>query len=140
MKKLIGCGLAVLLAGAASAQQTRNLPPTTVTKKMDTNLITNSTAKAALDAWQKGDAPLFLSFFAPDAALFDDGNPRNFAGFVREACGHERFASIDKVEDNGLSVYGRFHTEKWGDFKTYFKFHLRPDGKFSRLDIGQASY
>lgn len=105
---------------------------------MDTSKLTHATVKAAFDAWQKGDSKTFLSFFTADATLYDDDNPRNFQGFVKDACGHERFTSIDKVEHNGLDIYGRFHTESWGDFNTYFKFHLNAEGKITRLDIGQA--
>jgi hypothetical protein len=107
---------------------------------MDTNKITDSTIRAALDAWQKGDRQAFLSFFTGDAKLYDDGNPRDFRKFVTEACGHERFTSIDKIENNSLDIYGQFHTESWGDFKTYFRFHPTAAGKIDRLDIGQASY
>jgi hypothetical protein len=106
---------------------------------MNTDKLTNAIVKGAIDVWQKGDKQLFLSFFTSDAKLFDDGNPRDFQKFVKDACGHERFTSIDKVENNGLDVYGHFHTESWGDFKTYFKFHLNGEGKITRLDIGQAS-
>jgi hypothetical protein len=105
---------------------------------MDTSKLTHATAKAAFDAWQKGDSQTFLSFFTTAATLYDDGNPRNFQRFVKEACGQERFISIDKVGNNGLDIYGRFHTESWGDFNTYFKFHLNAEGKIDRLDIGQA--
>lgn len=106
---------------------------------MDTSKLANATAKAALDAWQRGDKAAFKSFFTADAKLYDDGNPRGFQGFINDACGHERFTSIDKVENNGLDIYGHFHTESWGDFKTYFKFHINADGKINRLDIGQAN-
>lgn len=105
---------------------------------MDTGKLTNTTVKAAFDAWQKGDSKTFLSFFTADATLYDDGNPRNFQGFVKDACGHEKFTSIDKVENDGKDIFGHFHTESWGDFKTYFKFHLNAEGKINRLDIGQA--
>lgn len=107
---------------------------------MDTSELINSTVKAALDAWQKGDRQTFLSFFTSDANLLDDGSPRDLHKFVKDACGHERFTSIDKVENNGLDVYGHFHTESWGDFKTYFKFRFDAGGKVDRLEIGQASY
>lgn len=105
---------------------------------MDRSKLTNEIVKAAFDAWQKGDSTLWESFFTPDAKLYDDGSPRNFQGFVKEACGHERFTTISRVEDDGKSIFGNFHTEQWGDFKTYFKFHINADGKFIRLDIGQA--
>jgi len=64
----------------------------------------------------------------------------NFRKFFEAALGHERFTSIDKVENNGLSLFGKFHSDRWGNFKTYFKFSLTADGKIERLDIGQANY
>lgn len=105
---------------------------------MDINKITNDRAKAAFKAWQDGNSQLWLSFFTPDAKLLDDGRTRDFKKFSTEAIGHERFTSIDKVENNGLSIYGEFHSDTWGDFKTYFKFHLNAEGKFHQLEIGQA--
>lgn len=105
---------------------------------MNTDKLINTTVKAAIEAWQKGDADAWLSFFTPDAKLYDDGHPRDFQRFCEEAIGHERFTSIDKVENNGLDVYGAFHSDEWGDFDTYFKFTIDTGGKISRLDIGQA--
>lgn len=107
-------------------------------KKMNTEKLTNPTVKVAFDAWQNGNSKLFLSYFTNDAKLYDDGNPRDFQQFVKSACGHEKFTSIDKVENNGHDITGNFHTESWGDFKTYFKFHINSEGKINRLDIGQA--
>ncbi|QIH37118.1 hypothetical protein G6053_17660 [Sphingobacterium sp. DR205] len=106
---------------------------------MDISKLTNNTVKEAFEAWQKGDSQSFLSYFTTDAKLFDDGSPRDFQKFVKDACGHERFTSIDTVENEGKDIYGNFHTESWGDFKTYFKFHFDADEKISRLDIGQAN-
>jgi len=105
---------------------------------METSRIINKTVKKAFDAWQNGDSKTFLSYFTTDAELYDDGSPRDFAKFVKEACGHEKFTSINKVENSGLEITGNFHTESWGDFKTYFKFHINAGGKINRLDIGQA--
>lgn len=103
---------------------------------MEINKISHPVAKAAIEAWQQGDAEKWLSFFIPDARLLDDGNVRNFRKFSTEAIGSERFTSIDKVEDNGLSVYGKFHSDTWGDFK----FHVNEAGKVYQLEIGQADY
>jgi len=112
---------------------------TTERNKMNIDNLKNAEVKAAFQAWQNGDSKLFLSFFTNDAKLFDDGHSRDFQKFVKEACGHEKFTTIDKVENNGFDITGNFHTESWGDFKTYFKFHIDPSGKFNRLDIGQAN-
>jgi len=29
--------------------------------------------------------------------------------------------------------------DQWSDFKTYFRFIINPEGKISRLDMGQAA-
>lgn len=139
MKKNIIIILAAILCTAQQScgQKAKN---TSQQKQvtMDTSKLTNATVKAAFDAWQKGDAKTFQSFFTPDAKLFDDGNPRNFQSFIKDACGHEKFTTIDKVENDGKDITGNFHTESWGDFKTYFKFHINAEGKVNQLDIGQA--
>ena len=107
---------------------------------MDTTKLTNKTVRSAIEAWQQGDSKLWLSYFTSNAKLLDDGNPRDFHKFSTEAIGHERFTSFDKVEDSGLSVYGKFHSDTWGNFKTYFKFHIDGAGKIYQLEIGQADY
>jgi hypothetical protein len=52
--------------------------------------------------------------------------------------GHERFTSIDRVDNDGRDLVGAFHSDEWGDFRTYFNFQLSSAGKIVRLDIGQA--
>lgn len=127
-----------ILSFTACGQTNTKQNSTKQNNKMDTSKLTNETVKKAFDAWQNGDSKTFLSFFTTDAKLYDDGNPRDFLKFVKDACGNEKFTSIDKVENNGLDITGNFHTESWGDFKTYFKFHINAEGKINRLDIGQA--
>ena len=107
---------------------------------MNTAIITNPVAKKAIDALQDGDKNAWFKLFTADALLFDDGNKIDFKGFSESALGHERFTSIDKIENEGLSLYGKFHSDKWGNFKTYFKFHINSSGKIQRLEIGQADY
>jgi len=100
--------------------------------------LKNPTVRAAIDAFQKADRRAWAALFAHDAQLFDDGSPRSLEQFTCDALGHERFTSIDLVKQDGLEVIGHFHSEQWGDFRTYFRFHLDPAGKIHRLDIGQA--
>ena len=100
--------------------------------------LKNPTVKAAIDAFQKGDRTAWSALFEYDAELFDDGSPRSLERFTRDAVGHERFTSIDRVGQDGLEVIGKFRSEQWGDFRTYFRFHVDPEGKIHRLDIGQA--
>ena len=103
-----------------------------------TSRLTNPTAKAAIEALQKGDRTAWSALFEPHAELFDDGAPRSLEKFTAEALGHERFTSIDRVDDGGLEVVGEFHSDEWGDFRSYFRFRLAPSGKIARLEIGQA--
>jgi hypothetical protein len=105
---------------------------------MITDVITNDTVKAAIEALQQGDRKTWSALFEPDATLYDDGSPRSLHKFTDDALGHERFTSIERVENHGLDVIGKFHSDTWGDFRTYFKFQLSPAGKIKRLDIGQA--
>lgn len=105
---------------------------------MLTDVLTNPTVKAAIDALQRGDRAAWSALFEPDARLYDDGSPRSLAKFTADALGHERFTSIEHVDKGGLEVIGAFHSDRWGDFNTYFRFQLSPSGKIKRLDIGQA--
>jgi hypothetical protein len=105
---------------------------------MITDVLTNATVKAAIEALQKGDRKAWSALFEPDATLYDDGRPRPLQQFTEDALGHERFIAIERVENNGLDITGAFHSDRWGDFRTYFRFHLSPAGKIKRLEIGQA--
>jgi len=107
---------------------------------MEINKISNPIIRSAIEAWQQGNSQKWLSFFAAETKLLDDGNERDFKKFSTEAIGTERFTSIDKVEDDGRSVYEQFHSDTWGDFKTYFKFSIDKTGKIYQLEIGQAHY
>jgi len=105
---------------------------------MITDVLTNATVKAATEALQKGGRKAWSALFEADARLYDDGSPRPLQRFNDEAVGHERFTSIERVDNGGLDVIGAFHSDRWGDFRTYFRFQLSPTGKIKRLDIGQA--
>ena len=105
---------------------------------MLTKSLTNPVVKAAIEAFQKGDKNAWSALFEPDAELYDDGRPRSLEKFTRDALGHERFTSIDRVENGGLDLVGAIHSEQWGDFRGYFRFRLSPAGRIQRLDIGQA--
>lgn len=126
--------------GAYGQNKTQKSEIKTIKKnnRMDTSKLTNETVKKAFDAWQRGDSKTFLSFFTSDATMTDDGNPRNFQGFVKEACGKEVFLTIDTVGNEGKDVKGNFKASNWGTFPVFFHFHQNVDGKFDRLDIGQA--
>ena len=106
---------------------------------MKTDALRNPTVRAAIEALQNGDRKTWAALFERDVELYDDGSARSLQEFTRDALGHERFTSIDRVENNGLDLTGAFHSDQWGDFQTCFRFQLSPAGKISRLDIGQAT-
>jgi hypothetical protein len=130
-----------LITSSVNAQAAK-APASTIQNinTMNTEKLNNPVVKQAIDALQGGDKQAWFALFANDAQLFDDGNKMNFKSFFEKALGHERFTNIDKVEQNGLHIYGKFHSDQWGNFKTYFKFTIDADGKVSKLEIGQASY
>lgn len=107
---------------------------------MNYQLITNNVARSAIKAWQDADVTKWLSLFTPGAQLYDDGSPRDFQDFSTHAMGEEYFLSFDKIKDQGNTVYGHFHTKKYGDFKACFHFHINKGGKITRLDISQVNY
>ncbi len=141
MKRILITGI-LSLTFLFAAGQTKMKPGQNNLKneKMDTEILKNTIVKKAIDALQSADRSAWFSMFTTEAELYDDGNKMNFKAFFDKAMGHERFTSIDKVENNGLDLYGKFHSDQWGDFKTYFRFHINTEGKITRLDIGQASY
>ena len=106
---------------------------------MKTDALTNPTVKAAIEALQSGDQKAWSALFEPDAGLYDDGSPRSLKEFTRDALGHERLTSIDRIENKWLDLTGTFHSDQWGDLQTYFRFQLSLGGKIDRLDIGQAT-
>ena len=105
---------------------------------LNTDMLSNATVKAAVEALQKGDKEAWASLFERDATLYDDEKPRSLKRFTEDALGHERFTQIDSVENHGLDLTGGFHSDRWGLFRTYFRFQLSPGGKIKRLDIGQT--
>jgi hypothetical protein len=106
---------------------------------MKTEALSNPTVRAAIEALQKGDHQAWSALFEPNASLYDDGHVRSLEKFSQDALGHERFTSIERLDASGLELVGQFHSAQWGDFRTYFRFHLSASGKIERLDIGQAS-
>ncbi|WDZ99198.1 hypothetical protein [Mucilaginibacter sp. SJ] len=128
-----------LITSAVNAQAAKTRAATIQNiNTMNTEKLSNQVVKQAIEALQSGDKQAWFALFTSDAQLFDDGNKINFKSFFEKALGHERFISIDKIEQNGLHLYGKFHSGQWGDFKTYFKFTVDVDGKISKLEIGQA--
>ncbi len=104
---------------------------------MDLSNIKNEQVKKAIEALQSEDKSWY-SFFTENPVMTDDGNTVDFKDFFGKALGNEKFLTIDKVENEGKDLYGDFKAGQWGTFRVFFKFHQNADGKFTRLDIGQA--
>lgn len=108
---------------------------------MNMDQLTQPQVYAAVAAMNTGNREAWTALFAPDAVLTDDGNTRNFLQWSDSELfgkGKGRLTSIDRVEDNGCTIYGTFHSDQWGTFNTFFKFHVNTAGKIDRLDVGQA--
>ncbi|MEU9807643.1 hypothetical protein [Mycobacterium sp. NPDC050853] len=99
-------------------------------------LVTDSSVRKALTAWQTKDSDGWLAAFVEEPGLTDDGAPRDFSAFSAEI-GNEYFTTIEKVSQDGHTVTGQFHSETWGNFRTFFRFVPDESGKFTQLDIGQ---
>jgi hypothetical protein len=105
-----------------------------------TNLLIISTVKAAVEALQNADKSAWNRLFTPRAELYDDGRRRDLKDFPQEVFGREYFVCVDKIANNGLYIEGQFHSDKWGDFRTFFNFELNDAGRIVRLDIGQVDH
>lgn len=105
---------------------------------MNLDNITNDNVKKAIEALESGDK-IWYSYFTENPVMTDDGNKVDFKNFFAKALGTEKFLTIDKVENDGKDIYGNFKAGNWGTFRVFFKFHQNADGKFDRLDIGQAN-
>lgn len=105
---------------------------------MNLDKITNDNVRKAIEALESGDK-IWYSYFTENPVMTDDGNKVDFKSFFGKALGSEKFITIDKVENDGKDIYGNFKAGQWGTFPVFFKFHQNADGKFDRLDIGQAN-
>jgi hypothetical protein len=109
---------------------------------LDLHVIDHPIVKSAIEAMNGKNKKQWYELFSHNPELTDDGNPYDFQKWCeRELFGSSLayLASIDKVEDGGLMIYGRFHSDKWGDFKTFLRFHVE-NGRITKMDVGQTDY
>ena len=95
--------------------------------------------KAALDAMRDGDRDAWLGLFADDTVLTDDGTERDFKQWSDGeifGAGKGRITSVTEVADRGTTIHASFHSARWGDFKTFWKFAIQ-GGKIARLVVGE---
>src|ERR671924_1155717 len=106
------------------------------------NAISHPIVKLAIKAMNSRNKKQWYALFSDSPTFTDDGNPHDFTKWCeRELFGSSRayLASIDKIENGGLTIYGRFHSDQWGDFKTFLRFHMENE-KITKLEVGQADY
>jgi len=104
--------------------------------------IKNEITRAAIEAINEQDRNAWYSAFSEDAKLFDEGTERDFKRWSdNEIFGSDPswVVSILKVEREGLTVYCKFHSGKWGEFKIYMHFTIMERG-ITRLDTGLINY
>ena len=104
--------------------------------------IRDPLVRSAVEAVNSRDRKRWFGLFVEKPSFSDDGVEQD----LERWCDEELFGrhsahivAIDKVEDGGLTFYAQYHSDKWGDFQTFWRFAVR-DGKVSRLDVGATSY
>lgn len=104
----------------------------------DFGLVSDPAVREALMAWQTNDSARWLAAFVHQPTLTDDGAPRDFSAFSAQI-GNEYFTHVERASPDGHTVTGQFHSNTWGDFRTFFRFIPGgAKGKFTSLEIGQA--
>ncbi|GAA5219489.1 hypothetical protein [Membranihabitans marinus] len=79
------------------------------------SIISNNYFCNAIEALQNCHQSKY-SYFTKNPKMTDDGNPKDFDKFFKAALGEEKFLTIDKVEDDGKSIYGNFYAGQWASF------------------------
>ncbi len=107
---------------------------------LDLNEIDQPIVRSAIEALNSRNKKQWYELFSDKPELTDDGNPQDFSEWSeRELFGSSvaYLASIDKIEDNGLTIFGKFHSDQWGDFRTFMRFHVEND-RITKLEVGQT--
>jgi hypothetical protein len=109
---------------------------------VDLGAIGDPVIRSAIVALNGRDKKGWFDLFAENARFSDDGIARDLVKWCEEELFGSALAyiiSIDKVEEGGLTFYARYHSDKWGDFQTFWKFIVK-DGKVTKLDVGATTY
>jgi hypothetical protein len=114
----------------------------TAPPSLDLHAIDQPIIRMAIEAMNSRNKKQWYGLFSASPEFTDDGNPHDFTKW----CESELFGSsmayltsIDKVEDYGLTIYAMFHSDQWGDYKTFLRFHVQ-DAKITRMAVGQVDY
>ncbi|KAB8030640.1 hypothetical protein [Fluviispira multicolorata] len=76
--------------------------------------------------------------FIKDAKLTDDGSVKNFKKWSNSEFfgkGQGQILSIDKIENDGKTVFAEFKSAELGTFDTFWKFTIENE-KISILEVG----
>jgi hypothetical protein len=91
-----------------------------------------------IDAINSGDREAFLATLAPNATLSDDGRPRHLTDWIdREIFTVNGHFTVEKSEEDGLSMHVRFRNDTWGEMSTFWRFEVADD-KITHIETGQA--
>lgn len=111
-------------------------------RQPDLSAIGNAVVRSVIVALNSKDKGRWFELFSAKPKFSDDGIPCEFVKWCDDelfGSANAHIISIDKVEDGGLTLYAKYHSDKWGDFKTFWKFIVE-DGKVLRLDVGATEY
>lgn len=106
---------------------------------MNVSDLSQPLVRAAIEAANARDRQAWLALFADGAVLTDDGSPhalREWSDGELFGESHTRITAIHGEEQHGTLVHADLHSDRWGDFQTFWKFTLA-NGKITRLDVGQ---
>ena len=104
--------------------------------------VSNPIVRSAIGALNGRDKKRWFELFSEKPEFSDDGIPRDLVEWCEEelfGASQAYLISIDEVEDGGLTFYARHHSDKWGDFQSFWRFVV-VDGKISKLDVGATDY
>jgi hypothetical protein len=82
---------------------------------LNLNAISYPIVRSAIEAMNGRNKKQWYALFSNNPTFTDDGNPHDFTKWCeRELFGSSLayLASIDKVENDGLTIYGMFHSDK----------------------------
>jgi hypothetical protein len=108
---------------------------------VDIESLQHPLVRAAILAMNSGDRATWLRLFADDAVLTDDGKRQDFVSWSdSELFGEStgQLMTVERQEDDGLSIVGKFHSSRWGEFNTFMRFQVQ-NGVITRLDLGQVN-
>jgi hypothetical protein len=101
--------------------------------------LKNETIKSLLTAMNNGDEEAYFSLFAQNAVMTDDGNIREVKEWADSEIfgrGKGHLTSIDKELNDGLTIYGVFHSNQWGNIKAIFNFEVE-ENLITRFEASQ---